>query len=134
MHFFFIFVVLGFELRPRASRLLGRQSYLFSHFTSPFNFFLKFWWNMDYISIKWLYIKVVNQETGRTFEMALLSARRFLGGLDGRCMAGTHAPQPLTLGAVGDLSRVVEEPELHPANPPSALGASQLPAARHERR
>jgi hypothetical protein len=28
----------------------------------------------------------------------------------------------------------VEEPELHPANPPSALGASQLPAARQERR
>lgn len=40
----------------------------------------------------------------------------------------TFTPQTLTPGAVCDLSRIVEEPELHPANLLSALRTRQLPA------
>lgn len=49
---------------------------------------------------------------------------RFFGGR----RAATWAPRALTFGAVGDLSRVVEQAELHPADPLSARGARQLPA------
>ena len=47
--------------------------------------------------------------------------------------AVTCAPWALTFGAVRDLARVVEQAELHPANPLSAPWTRQLPAtARHK--
>lgn len=44
------------------------------------------------------------------------------------CYLWPVAPRTLTFGAVCDLSCVVEEAELHPANPLSALRTCQLPA------
>ena len=45
----------------------------------------------------------------------------------------TCTPWTLAFGAVGDLSRVVEKPKLHPANPLPALGPCQLPAAARQK-
>lgn len=45
----------------------------------------------------------------------------------------TFTPQTLTPGAVRDLSRVVEEPKLHPADLLSAPRTRQLPTVAEEK-